>query len=170
MSDPWQKLQASIPWDVLRDEPASVVQAGPASTPASTLTPLERRKLALGFVAALLVGGVVLFALGRVSALASRPAEAPAVSPVPTVAPAALAAPLPLPTVTLMTPARERVATDQLPVICEDGKAQLGYSVPDVTALTVILTRHAGRCRVGGGAGWTAEEQVKWYETHKEQP
>jgi hypothetical protein len=67
--DKWQKLQATIPWDVLHDTKAPAVTAVPAPSPtyampSNTMTP---RQIAGAFVALLVLGVVLAFALGRVS-------------------------------------------------------------------------------------------------------
>jgi hypothetical protein len=95
--DKWQKLQATIPWDVLHDTKAPTVAAAPAPSPAY-ITPMSRtlipRWVGWAFVALLILGVVLAFALGRVSNVArdippalSLPRDTPAVLPV-NVAPA----------------------------------------------------------------------------------
>lgn len=155
---------------LIRQKHTGAIPLTPPPIPGATmLAPGPSRRVDPSVLWPFLFVFILAVALAFVVGMLNRPAERPAsVAPVVTVVPAALAAPLPLPTVTLMTPARQRVTTDRLPAVCGDGKTERGYSVPDVAALTEILTRHAGRCRVGGGAGWTAEAQQEWYETHKE--
>lgn len=138
--------------------PPAPVTSPPAHVAPMSRPPLTGRQLVAPFLLLLIFGTVAAFAIGKASGV-TRPGE---VATIPVLNPGAF----PLPTATHTTPPPARVTDERLPVVCQDNGYQRGYTVPGAEQLHLILTRHDGKCIVGGGTGWTAEEQEAWKAKH----